>query len=322
MRAMVYTQYGPPEVLQLKELEKPVPKDNEILIRIHATAVSSGDWRLRKADPFAVRIFFGLRKPKKEILGGVFAGVIEAVGKDVKRFKTGDRVFGSTGMSCGTYAEYRCLSEDGVVALKPENMSDEEAAAVPFGGLTALYFLKKAKIQRGQKVLIYGASGAVGTAAVQIAKYFGAEVTGVCSTRNVEVVKSLGADNVIDYRQEDFTKSGETYDVIFDTVGKSSFSRSKGSLSKNGVLILGAAGVSHGILGFWTSLTSSKKVLSGVIKELAEDLHFLKQLAEAEQLRSVIDRSYPLEQTAEAHRYVELGHKRGNVVITVEPSPT
>jgi NADPH:quinone reductase-like Zn-dependent oxidoreductase len=322
MKAMVYTQYGPPEVLQLKELEKPVPQDNEILIRIHATAVSSGDWRLRKADPFAVRIFFGLLKPKKEILGGVFAGVVEATGKEVKRFKKGDRVFGSTGMSCGTYAEYRCLSEDGVVALKPEKMSDQEAAAVPFGGLTALYFLKKAKIQRGQKVLIYGASGAVGTAAVQIAKYFGAEVTGVCSTRNVEVVKSLGADKVIDYSQEDFTKSGETYDVIFDTVGKSLFSRSKGSLSKNGVLILSAAGVSHGILGLWTSLTSSKKVLSGVIKELAEDLHFLKQMIEAEQIRSVIDRSYPLEQTAEAHRYVELGHKTGNVVITVEPSPT
>ena len=318
MKAIVCTKYGSPDVLQLNEVEKPTPKDNEILIKILATAVSSGDIHLRKADPFPVRLFFGLTKPKKPILGYVFSGEIEAIGKDVKLFKIGDRVFGTTGMSCGAYAEYICLPESGVLAIKPPSMTDEEAAAVPFGGNTALYFLRKGQIQHGQKVLIYGASGAIGTAAVQLAKYyFGAEVTGVCSTANLAMVKSLGADRVIDYTQSDFSSNGETYDVIFDTVGKSSFASSIRSLKKTGYLILAAAGLPEMMRGLWSSMTSSKQVISGVMSEKAEDLIFLKELIEAGKLKSAIDRSYPLERIAEAHSYVEQGHKQENVVITV-----
>jgi NADPH:quinone reductase-like Zn-dependent oxidoreductase len=315
MKAVVCTRYGPPEVLELKEIELPAVKDNQILIRVAATAVNSADWRLRKADPFGVRLFFGLTKPKKNILGGVLSGQVEAVGKDVKRFKVGDEVFGSTGMEFGAYAAYKSLPEDGVLALKPKNISHCEAPVIPFGGITALYFLKRARIKSGQRVLVNGASGAVGTAAIQLAKHYGAHVTGVCSTANLQMVKALGADQVIDYTREDFTKNGETYDVIFDTVDKVSFSDGLKSLYESGTLILGAAGLSKMLVGLWTSMTSSKKVISGVISEKAQDLDFLKELIEAGKMKPVIDRTYPLERIVQAHAYVEAGHKKGNVAI-------
>jgi len=315
VKAAVCTKYGPPEVLQIKEVEKPVPKDNQVLIRIYATTVTSGDVRLRKADPFLVRFFAGLTRPKRPILGSELAGEIEAVGKDVKRFKPGDKVFGA-GVS--TYAEYKCLLEKGPRATKPVNMAFEEAAAIPFGALSALHFLRKGNIQRGQKVLIYGASGAVGTAAVQLAKYFGAEVTGVCSTANLALVKSLGADEVIDYTKEDFAKPA-TYDLIFHTVGKISFFAGMKSLKKGGVyasaLLLGPV-----LRKLWASVNGRKRVIGGIAKPKTEDLVFLKELIEAGMLKAVIDRRYPLEQIAEAHRYVEGGHKKGNVVITVRDS--
>lgn len=317
MKAAVYTKYGPPEVLQLQEIEKPLPKDNEILVRLEATAVNSGDWRLRKADPFAFRLFFGLLKPKINILGAVFSGEIESVGRDVKLFKAGDQVFGHTDMRFGAYAAYLCLSESGTLALKPNSLKHTEAAVIPFGGTTALHFIKKASIKTGQRVLINGASGAVGSAAIQLAKHFGARVTGVCSTANIDLVKSLGADNVIDYSKTDFAKIGETYDIIFDTVNKIPFPHCIKSLNKNGILILSAAGMSEMIQGFWASITSSKKVLTGIISHNAEDINFLKQLIETNKLKPVIDKTFPLEQIAEAHAYVEKGHKKGNVAISI-----
>ncbi len=259
MKAVVIREYGPPEVLKLTEIAKPIPKEDEIRIKVYATSVSSGDVHLRKADPWVVRLFFGLTRPKKTILGFVLAGEIETVGKDIRHFKVGDKVFGSAGMGFGAYAEFICISEKEVLAIKPENITYEEAAAIPFGGNTALYFLKKAEIQDGQKVLIYGASGAVGTAAVQLAKYFGAEVTGVCSAANIEMVKSLGADHTIDYTTTDFTKEGEIYDVIFDTVGKSSFTNSIKTLKKKGILILASAGLSEMFQGLWTSISAAGK---------------------------------------------------------------
>ena len=263
------------------------------------------------------RIGFGLRGPRKKILGQDLAGEIESVGKDVKRFKKGDQVFARTGFNLGAYAEYICLSEDGLIAIKPTNINFEEAATVPMGGLTALHYLRKGNIQRGHKILINGASGSIGTLAVQISKYFGAEVTGVCSTGNVDMVRSIGADHVIDYTKEDFTKSNETYDIIFDVVGKSSFSRSLRSLKKNGRYLLANPGLSQIIRGRLTSIRSSKKVIAGTLNEKIEDLIFLKDLIEADKIKTVIDRRYPLEQTSEAHRYVEKGHKKGNVVITI-----
>lgn len=317
MKAIVYTKYGPPEVLQLREVEKPIPKENEILIKVRATAVNSGDWRLRKANPFAVRLFFGLTKPKINILGGVFSGEIETIGKDVTLFKVGDQVFGSTDMKFGAYAEYKCSPENGTLALKPDNLSHAEAAVIPFGGTTALHFIKKATIMPGQKVLINGASGAVGSNAIQLAKFFGAIVTGVCSTANIDLVKSLGADKVIDYTQEDFTQNGETYDVIFDSVNKISFSRSLMSLNKKGIMVLSAARLSEMFRGLWTSMTSNKKVLTGAISQTAKDIIFLKELIEAGKLKPIIDRTYSLDQIAEAHAYVEKGHKKGNVSITL-----
>lgn len=317
MKAAVYTQYGLPEVLQIKMVEKPMPQKNEVLVKIKATAVNSGDIRLRKADPFAVRFIFGLFKPKINILGTVFSGEIESVGEDVKHFKVGDSVFGHTDMKFGAYAEYLCVPDHGSIALKPADISHTEAAAIPFGGVTALHFIKKAMIKPGQKVVVIGASGAVGSAAVQLAKSFGAEVTAVCSTANIDLVKSMGADKVIDYTKEDFTENAEMYDVIFDTVKTISVSKSVKSLNQNGIMILSAAGMSEMIQGLWITKTSNKKVLTGVISHKAADIIFLKELIESDKFKPVIDRTYPLEQIAEAHAYVEKGHKKGNVAIEV-----
>jgi len=331
MKAIIYTKYGPPDVLQLEDVEKPTPKDNEILIRIYATSVNYGDIVARNFKEISPRkfnmpllfwlfakIFFGFRKPKITILGSEFAGEIESVGKDVKSFKQDDQVFGYLGQSMGAYAEYLCMPEDGCVAIKPANMTYEEAAVVPYGAIMALNLLRKVNIQPGQKVLINGASGGIGSAAVQLTKYFRAEVTGVCGTPRLEFVKSLGADKVIDYTKEDFTQSGETYDLIFDILGKSSFSRCKSSLKQNGRYLLASFKMKQLFQMLWTSMAGSKKVICAIAPGSIEDLISVKELIEAGKIKAVIDRRYPLEQTAEAHRYVETGHKKGNVVIIVE----
>jgi NADPH:quinone reductase-like Zn-dependent oxidoreductase len=323
MKAIVCTKYGPPEVLELQEVEKPTPKDNEVLVKVSATAVTSGDCRVRSFTvPLSfwllARLALGLSKPKQAILGSVFAGEVEAVGKAVKGFQKGDQVFGSKGHDFGAYAEYLCLPETGPLAIKPANMTYEEAAALPWGGMTALYFLRKGKIHSGQHVLIYGASGSVGTAAVQLARYFGAEVTGVCSTAHVALVESLGAETVIDYTQEDFTTSGVTYDVIFDAVGKSSFAGCMRSLKQAGIYLQAVAAPALSVRMRWTALTSGKTLLGGTAVPKAEDLLYLKELAEAGKIQPVIDRWYPLEHMVEAHRYADQGHKKGNVVITVQ----
>ncbi|MCJ7771364.1 NAD(P)-dependent alcohol dehydrogenase [Candidatus Bathyarchaeota archaeon] len=323
MKAIVCTKYGPPEVLQLAQVEEPVPKDNEVLIRVYATTVTVADSRVRSFRvPLSfwlpARIALGLRKPKRAILGTELAGEIESMGKDVKLFKKGDQVFALTGHSGGAYAEYICIPEDRTVALKPSNTTYEEAAAIPMGGVIALYFLRKGNIQSGQKVLIYGASGSIGTFAVQLAKNFGAEVTGVCSTSNLELIKSLGADKVIDYTQEDFTKNGETYDVILDSVGKSSLSSGMRSLKKGGIYLHTVVTPALGVRMRWISMTSGKRVMGGTTTGRTEDLIFLRELVEAGKIKPVIDRRYPMEQIVEANRYVDKGHKKGNVVITID----
>ncbi len=331
MKAIVWTAYGPPEVLQLREVEKPTPKDNEVLIRIYATTVTAGDCEARRLEfplglGFAVRLYVGLRKPERvTILGQELAGEIEAVGRDVRLFKEGDQVFAATGFGFGGYAQYTCLAEEsemGVLATKPTNMTYEEPATVPVGGLEALHFLRAASIQSGEKVLINGAGGSIGTIAIQLAKYYGAEVTAVDSTAKLDMLRSVGADHVIDYTQEDFTKSGQTYDVILDVVGKSPFSGSTRSLGENGFYLLANPGLSHMVRGRWTSMTSSKNVIMGAASHKTADLLFLKELIESGKLKTVIDRRYPLEQMAEAHRYVETGQKKGNVVITVGHEPS
>jgi NADPH:quinone reductase-like Zn-dependent oxidoreductase len=331
MKAIVYKKYGPPDVLQLKEVEKPTPKDNEILIKVYATPVNYGDITARNFSNISpskfnmpmllwlpARISFGLRKPKNPILGSELAGEIEATGKGVKKFHKDDQVFAYRGMSMGANAEYLCMPEDGMVGIKPANMTYEEAACVPYGGIMALSLLRKVNIQSGQKVLINGASGGMGSLAVQLAKYYGAEVTGVCSTPRLELVKSLGADKVIDYIKEDFTKNGERYDLIFDILGRSTFSRCKGSLTQNGRYLLASFKMIKLFQMLGTSIIGSKKVICALASEKSEYLIFLKELVEAGKIRSVIDRCYPLEQTVEAHRYVEKGQKKGNVVITLE----
>jgi NADPH:quinone reductase-like Zn-dependent oxidoreductase len=313
MRAAVYDRYGPPEVVRIAEVEKPAPKANEVLVRVFAATVCAADWRFRKADPFIVRL---MKRPR--ILGIEFAGRVEAVGADVTRFAPGDDVFGASGFKFGAHAEFICVPQDGMVEKKPANMSHEEAAAVMFGAISALHFLRKADIRPGQNVLVYGASGSVGVFAVQLAKHFGARVTGVCSTANLDLVRSLGADAVIDYTREDFSADGPIYDAIIDTVGKSGFKRANRALKRGGafleVLFSGATPA-----WMWAGLTGRAKVVGGVAEAQSGDQMMLKQLIEAGKLRTVIDRRYPLEQIAEAHRLAESGRKKGHVVVLIGP---
>jgi 2-desacetyl-2-hydroxyethyl bacteriochlorophyllide A dehydrogenase len=328
MKAIIWNKYGSPDGLQLQEVDKPIPKDDEVLIKIHATTVTAGDSEMRRLQlplglSFPVRLYAGFSKPKRiTILGQELAGEVEEVGADVRSFQKGDQVFGTTGFGFGAYAEYICLSGEsnemgGTLTTKPVNMTYEEAASVPTAGFEALHFLRKANLQRGQKVLIIGAGGSIGTFSVQLAKYYGAEVTGVDSPEKLDLLRSIGADHVIDYTQEDYIKNGQTYDVIIDVVGKSSVSRRLKLLKSKGYYFLANAGLSHILLGLWTSLTSSKKLKIESSSQKKEDLISLRELIEAGKLKSVMDRSFPLEQTAEAHRYAETGKKKGNIVITV-----
>ena len=323
MKAIAYTKYGPPDVLEIKEAENPTPKDNELLIKIYASAVTSVDCSFRAGVPLIGRFFTGLFKPKRTRPGTVLAGEIEAIGKDINLFQKGDQVFGATPDGYDAHAEFICLTEEGALTIKPSNMNYEEAAAIPYGALTALPFLREnGDIKSGQKVLISGASGSIGTSAVQLAKYYGAEVTGVCSTANLDLVTSLGADKVIDYTEDDFTQNGESYDIIFDTVAKSSFSRCKRSLMENGIYLSTFPAMALMMQMLWTAKIGDKKAIFAATglrspAEKNKDLIFLKELVEAGKLKAVIDREYPLEQIVEANSYVEKGHQKGNVVITL-----
>jgi NADPH:quinone reductase-like Zn-dependent oxidoreductase len=322
MRVAAYERYGPPDVVQLIEVEKPTPRDGEVLIRVRATTVNSADWRVRSLDVpdgfrLLSRLFFGYSKPRQPILGTELAGTIEAVGAGVTKFKVGDDVFAFSGVHMGCHAEYKCMPEDGQVVPKPKNISYDEAAALSFGGTTALSFFRRAKLQRGETVLVNGASGAVGVALVQLAKHFGAEVTAVCSGANAELVRSLGATRVIDYTKEDFSKNGETYDVIVDTAGTAPFSRCQGSLKGGGRLLLILAGLGETLRAPWISLWGDKRVIAGPASEDVDDLRLLAELTSADKFRPVIDRRYPFDQIVEAHRYVDTGRKRGSVVVTL-----
>ncbi len=320
MKASVCTKFGPPDVLQIKEIDKQIPKDNEVLIKIHATSATKFDCWIRGSSPmfrFLMRLVTGIKFPKDTILGTEFAGQIEAIGKDVTQFKKGDRVFGYLGMRMGAYTEYICLPQDGILAIKPVNMSYEQAAVVQQGALTALYLLRKMNVQKGQKILIYGASGGVGLFTVQLAKYFGAEVTGVCSTTKLQLVKSMGAEKVIDYTTTDYTQTGETYDIIFDTIGTSPFRGSVKSLKHDGIYLFVTYGIRRMLRTRWLNLTNSRKAVSWLVEESKEDLNYIRDLIEAGKLRVVIDKTFSLEQAADAHRYAESGQKIGSVVITM-----
>jgi NADPH:quinone reductase-like Zn-dependent oxidoreductase len=320
MKAAVYDRYGPADVLHIEDVEKPVPGDDDILVRIHATTVCAGDVRFRRADPFFLRGLNGFARPKKiKVLGMEFAGTVEKAGGHVTRFKPGDRVFGSAGLKFGTYAEYACIPDGPLVAPISDTISFEEAAAIPFGGISALFFLRQANLAPGQRILVYGASGSVGTYAVQLAKHFGAHVMAVCSATNLELVKSLGADAAIDYRKEDFSQAGRVYDIVFDTVGKSGFWRSMRALKRGGVFIRAASGLLSPTLGrLWASLTGAGHTMQGIARTKPGDLSLLMELVTSGKIRPVIDILYPLNDIVAAHRYVETGHKRGNVVIVVD----
>ncbi|HYH08703.1 MAG TPA: NAD(P)-dependent alcohol dehydrogenase [Thermoanaerobaculia bacterium] len=323
MKAVVYKQYGGPDVLRFAEVPMPVPGPGEVLIRIHATTVNSGDWRVRSLEVPAgfgllSRLALGIRGPRQPILGTELSGVVASVGRDVTKFKAGDAVFAFPGVRMGCHAEYRCMAQDAAVARKPANLSHAQAAALSFGGTTALHFLRKARLGAGKSVLVNGASGAVGTAAVQLAKHFGAEVTAVCSGRNAALVTSLGADHVIDYTKEDFTRNGRAYDVIIDTAGTAPFARSRASLRDGGQLLVVLGGLRDLLRIPWVALTDSRKVVGGTATATAEDLRFLAGLAERGELRPVIDRTYRFDEIVEAHRYVDTGRKTGSVVITLE----
>lgn len=317
MKAAIYTQYGSPEVLKIKEVKKPVPNKDEILIKIHATAVNSGDCRLRKADPFAVRFIFGLLKPSVQVLGSVYSGEVELIGENVKKYKSGDKVYGHTDMKFGAHAEYLCVSQFSSIQKTPTELTDSEAASIPFGGLTALHFIQKANVKVGQKVLIIGASGAVGSAALQLSKAKGAIVTGVCSSKNSALIQSLGANAVVDYTKENIYALHEQFDVVFDTIGVFSVRRGKKLIKKNGVLILSAAGIKQMREGMFLGLLNKINVISGVCKHSEKNLSFLNGLIQNKQLKPVIDRTFQLDEIAMAHAYVDTGHKVGSVVIII-----